>query len=59
MSIFDLFKRKKVSSLEKEVEELKTMLDECKTKLIEKQEHINQTNSYWKKKMHLLKKGKQ
>ena len=57
--MFNLFKKKKKDSLEEEVKELRTMLEECKAKLHEKQEHINQTNSYWKRKMYLLKKGKQ
>ena len=39
-------------NLKKEVEEMKLALEECNLKLIEKQEHINTTNAYWKKKMH-------
>ena len=39
------------SNLEKEVETLKQSLEECSNKLLEKQEHINTTNAYWKKKM--------
>ena len=38
--------------LMKELEETKEALKECNGKLLEKQEHINQTNAYWKKKMH-------
>ena len=38
--------------LKKEVEQMKIALEECSLKLIEKQEHINTTNAYWKKKMH-------
>lgn len=37
--------RKKATLLEKENADLKLQL-------IEKQEHINKTNSYWKKKLH-------
>lgn len=37
--------RQKAQNLEKEIAELKLQLQE-------KQEHINRTNSYWKKKMH-------
>lgn len=59
MRIFNLFKRKSDRNLEKEVEHLKYMLEECNNKLVEKQEHINKTNAYWKKKVHLLNKGKQ
>ena len=43
----DLFGRK----AKKQVEELQTALKECNEKLIEKQEHINKTNAYWKKKV--------
>lgn len=42
---------KKVQQLEKQIEELKTELDK-------RQEAINKTNAYWKKKMHeLTRKG--
>lgn len=44
-----LFKSKR---LEKELEEAYIALKECNGKLLEKQEHINATNAYWKKKMH-------
>lgn len=46
------------NKLEKEVEQLKSALVECNNKLLEKQEHINQTNAYWKKKMHETKAKK-
>jgi hypothetical protein len=43
----DLFGRK----AKKELQEIKEALKQCSEKLIEKQEHINTTNAYWKKKM--------
>jgi hypothetical protein len=42
---------KKTKELEKKLEEALAALTECNGKLIEKQEHINTTNAYWKKKM--------
>lgn len=50
MKLTDLFCRK-AKHLEKELEKTKLALVECNDKLIEKQEHINTTNAYWKKKM--------
>lgn len=47
--ISSIFKNKKLIELNKENAELKL-------KLIEKQEVINQTNAYWKKKFHYIKK---
>lgn len=47
----DLFGKKKINELEEEVKRLTLLLNECNNKLIEKQEHINTTNAYWKKKM--------
>lgn len=46
----DLFgtKRKK---LEQELRNTKKELEKCNCKLLEKQEHINKTNAYWKKKL--------
>ena len=35
--------------LKKQIEEMKVALDECGSKLVEKQEHINTTNAYWLK----------
>jgi len=46
-----LFCKKAIGDLEKENEMLKE-------KLQERQEVINQTNAYWKKKMYTLKKSK-
>lgn len=40
-----LFGKSKIVELEKEIADLKI-------KLQEKQEHIDKTNAYWKKKMH-------
>lgn len=42
-----LFSQEQVEKLQKENELLKAKLEE-------KQEHINKTNAYWKKKMHNL-----
>lgn len=39
----------------KELREAKNALKECSEKLIEKQEVINKTNAFWKKKLHDLK----
>ena len=50
----DLFGRK----AKKELVEAKAALKECSEKLIEKQEHINATNAYWKKKMYATKSKK-
>lgn len=47
--IKDFFKSDKEKELEKENEKLKK-------KLLEKQEHINKTNAYWKGVIHNLKK---
>jgi len=49
MSLLNLFGKSK--ALQQEVESLKTALEECSGKLAEKQEHINTTNAYWKKKL--------
>jgi uncharacterized coiled-coil protein SlyX len=43
--------KKRQQELEIEVKTLKEALSECNCKLAEKQEHINTTNAYWKKKM--------
>lgn len=40
-----LFCKNRINELEKEVKDLKVKLEE-------KQEHIDKTNAYWKKKMH-------
>jgi peptidoglycan hydrolase CwlO-like protein len=47
--MFKLFGNKK--ELKEENKKLKEQLKECGEKLIEKQEHINKTNAYYKKKM--------
>jgi uncharacterized protein YukE len=41
----------KVKKLEKEVTELKEKLADCSDKLEQKQEQINKTNAFWKKKL--------
>ena len=48
-----LFTSKK--KLIEQLEKTKVELNECGTKLLEKQEHINATNAYWKKKMYAVK----
>lgn len=52
--IKNLLKVHKIDSLEQENLALKEQLRNCSDKLIERQEHINTTNAYWKKKMHLV-----
>jgi hypothetical protein len=47
--ISSIFKNKKLEELNKENKDLKL-------KLVEKQEVINQTNAYWKKRLHAVKK---
>jgi hypothetical protein len=49
--ILSIFSSSKIKELTKENQELKL-------KLSEKQEVINQTNSYWKKKIHSINKQK-
>lgn len=44
--IKDLFARKQ------KIKELEGQLQECSNKLAEKQDHINATNAYWKKKLY-------
>lgn len=41
-----------------EIKKLKQENDELKAKLVEKQEHINKTNSYYKKKIYAMKNPK-
>ena len=41
-----LFSKNRIAELEKEIVDLKI-------KLQEKQEHIDKTNAYWKKRLHL------
>lgn len=36
----------------RKIKHLEEQLKECSVKLAEKQEHINTTNAYWKKKLH-------
>jgi hypothetical protein len=48
----------KSTKLKKELEQAKAALAECNGKLIERQEVINQTNAYWKKKLHAVKNKK-
>jgi len=52
----DIFTSKK--ALEEEIKQLKESLNDCSVKLAEKQEHINTTNAYWKKKMRETKTSK-
>lgn len=48
---------KKIFGLKK-IEQLESENKELKEKLVEKQEHINKTNAYWKKRMFELKTRK-
>jgi K+ transporter len=50
----DLFGRK-AKLLKKQLKETQLALQECNEKLHEKQEHINKTNAYWKKKIREVK----
>lgn len=50
--------KNQIKTLSNEVVVLKKELEECSEKLIEKQEHINKTNAYWKRKFHELKQKK-
>jgi peptidoglycan hydrolase CwlO-like protein len=45
-----------IKNLEQECEELKKEVSDIKMKLVEKQEHINTTNKYYKKKLKELTK---
>lgn len=45
-----LFKTDRINELEEENNKLKDNIKECNQKLIDKQEHINKTNAFWKKK---------
>jgi peptidoglycan hydrolase CwlO-like protein len=51
--IKNLFTSKK--KLVNQITVLESQLAECGNKLVEKQEHINTTNAYWKKKMREVK----
>jgi len=42
----------------KKIEELERENSELKEKLVERQEHINKTNAYWKKKMNDINRTK-
>lgn len=49
--IFDKLFRRKVVELENKVKLMEQSLVDCNNKLIEKQDHINKTNAYWKGKL--------
>jgi hypothetical protein len=51
-----LFTSKKKLLLE--LESTRVQLDQCNNEVLKKQEHINTTNAYWKKKMHAVKAKK-
>lgn len=51
-----LFTSKK--KLLEQLEKTKTELTECSNEVLKKQEHINTTNAYWKKKMYAVKAQK-
>lgn len=42
----------------KRIEQLEKEISELKEKLVERQEHINKTNAYWKKKMNDINRTK-
>lgn len=46
-----MFSKGKISELQEKNKQLEKALEECSGKLAEKQEHINQTNAFWKKKL--------
>jgi len=48
----------KSTQLKKELKDTKAALAECNDKLVERQEVINQTNAYWKKKLYAVKNKK-
>lgn len=48
----DLFGRK----AKKQLKQMEEALKECSQKLVERQEHINKTNAYWKNKMREIKR---
>lgn len=52
MGLFNFKKDNKKEKLEKEISFLKSELENCDKKLKEKQEHINKTNAFWKKKLY-------
>lgn len=58
MNFFKFLTHKKVKTLEKEISDLKEELTKCGDKLLEKQEHINKTNAFWKKKLYEQKNKK-
>lgn len=54
--IKNLFTSKK--TLRNELDKTLMMLDECQAKVLERQEQINKTNAYYKKKLYEMKKNK-
>ncbi len=54
----DIFGKKRIKELEKIVESLKATIAELTEKLHQRQEVINETNAYWKKKIHAMKAKK-
>ena len=46
------------SKLKKELEKTKAELAQCSDMLLQKQEVINQTNAYWKRKLYSVKNKK-
>lgn len=53
----NFFKRLFISKkkLLEQLQEAKLQLEECNNEVLKKQEHINTTNAYWKKKMYATK----
>jgi prefoldin subunit 5 len=54
----DIFGKKRINELEKIIESLKATIAELTKKLHQKQEVINETNAYWKKKIYAMKSRK-
>ena len=51
--LFSLF-----PTYQKRIKELENEVNELKLKLYQRQEDINKTNAYWKKKLHTLSRSK-
>lgn len=51
--LFNLF-----PTYQKRIKELENEVNELKSKLQQRQEDINKTNAYWKKKLHTLSRSK-
>lgn len=54
MGLLDYITGSNTKKLESKISKLEKQLEICNQKLIEKQEHIDRTNAYWKKKVFAL-----